>query len=88
MLFDEQLHAQTLKAIQEKLPLARCSLCGQQKLTLLYGFVETTLLPNFPYSVFAGGQKSILLQAVMACDNCGNTYYLDLFRLGVLKTIR
>lgn len=82
MRFDQSTKETIARMIHEKGALNPCSRCGQDKFSLLDGFINLPLTQEVSGNVIIGGPQ--VPCAVTACNNCGNLTYHALGALGLL----
>jgi hypothetical protein len=84
MKFDKDTKEKIAKQIEAKGALKPCARCGQQKFSLLDGFVSLPLSQEISNNVVIGGPS--VPCAVVACSNCGHIDFYALGALGLLNT--
>jgi transcription elongation factor Elf1 len=79
----------TQKSIIEKLtekvdnePI-KCSICNQSNFTILDKFINQPVMDEISGNFVIGGPS--LPMAVLVCNNCGNTYFVNLNVLGFIN---
>ena len=67
--------------------VSTCPMCGHDEWTLADGYAAIAVgaAPNSTAPYRGGGQ--VLPCAVVVCDTCGNTVFLNLYRLGLADLI-
>lgn len=85
MKFSKEVGEKILAAFRERLPeTALCPLCHANKWELLDAFVAIVISYE-PLEVRTAGQ--VLPSAVLICNNCGNTHFLNLNVLGLSEIL-
>lgn len=87
MKFSKDVERKIIAALLDRLPgqtLGQCPLCHVTDWELVDAFVAITITPE-PLEVYLGGQ--ILPNAVLICQNCGNTHFLNLNTLGLKELL-
>ncbi len=59
-----------------------CSVCSHNAFTISDGYVNFPASDN-PGQIVFGGKS--LPNAILVCDNCGNTYFFNLVVWGIIK---
>jgi hypothetical protein len=78
----EEDSARIIRAIYDRVPLAKCSFCHAENFTLADGFVRLDL-SEFRSSVIKIGGVPSLPTVALICQKCGNTMLLNLMILGL-----
>jgi hypothetical protein len=76
-----EVQARILAAIKAKVPTqGDCAVCGNPNFTLVDGFISLGVAES---AVMGAPAPRRLPSAALVCSNCGNTVFLNLFRLGL-----
>jgi predicted nucleic-acid-binding Zn-ribbon protein len=82
MKLDQATKEKIAQRLQEKGAVKPCSRCGNQRFSLLDGFVNFPMTQELSNNVIIGGPS--VPCAVVACDNCGHMEFHALGAIGLL----
>jgi hypothetical protein len=80
--FTPQVMQRIVEAVNRKIVGARCPLCGSLQFTVAEGFVPIPIQNEFP-TIFASTSGRSLVAVALVCNQCGNTFLLNLNQLGL-----
>ena len=78
--FTEETRNEIIAALNERIRITACPLCGTNGWTLAEGFAPLALQGGF-YGFQVG--ERVLPCVALVCNNCGNTHLINLLNIGL-----